>query len=272
MKVVYLLVALLALMGCLFIIYFALQLLLKNRKSSVVRSIIEKRVDEKTCENCNLTKEEMIEKIENGEIKAGKFECIRKYELEEISKSLNEDIKNDGKEVAYVFCRGGSRVKFEYHYEGVQGCQYLNKLYSGDKTCRYACLGCMDCAKVCPTGAIFKNEYGTAEIDRSLCIGCGKCTKECPDKLIKMIPLNQKIVTACKYCLTSTHDPYINEYCAVGCSKCGECTKVCKSGALKFDDKGQLIFVNSKCTKCYECVKVCPSQTIVAIIDAIDKI
>ena len=272
MKVVQLMVVLLALMACLFLVYFLVQYLLKNKKSSVVRSIVEKRCGEEELKKKNKTKEEVIECIETGKINAGQFDGIKKSELEEISKSLNQKIKKNGKEVAFVCCRGGSRVVNRFQYQGVSGCQYVNKLYSGDKSCKYACLGCMDCAKVCPTGAIFKNEFGVAEIDRNLCIGCGKCVKECPDKLIKMIPLEQKIVTACKYCMTDQKDEYVNNYCAVGCSKCGRCVEACKYGALKFDENGQLIYINSKCTKCYECAKVCPSQTIVAIIDAIDKI
>ena len=272
MKVVQLMIVLLALMGGLFIIYFALQLLLHKKKSSVVRSILEKRCDDKACTACKMNKEEVIEAVENGEMSASKIDSIKKSELEEISKSLNEEIKKDGKNVAFVFCRGGLRASNKFNYQGVQGCSYVNKLYSGDKSCKFACLGCMDCAKVCPTGAIFKNEFGVAEVERTACIGCGRCVKECPDKLIKMVPIDQKIVMACKYCLTEHKDSYVNDYCAVGCSKCGKCVEVCKYGALRFDDKGNLIFVNSKCTRCYDCVRACPSKTIMAIIDAIDKI
>lgn len=270
MKVVQLMVVLIALMILLFAIYFLIQLLLGEKKSSVVRSIVEKRFKESVEEN--IDKEEIIEAIESGEVKASKYEQIKSSELDEISKSLNEELRKDGKEVAFVFCKGGSRVASRFSYQGVQGCKYVNKLYSGNKVCSYACLGCMDCAKVCPTKAIFKNEYGVAEIDRSLCIGCGLCVKECPNKLIKMIPLEQKIVPACKYCLTDKKDKDINNFCVAGCSKCKKCVKACKYGALKFNEKGELIFINAKCTKCYKCLKVCPSGTITPIIDAIDKI
>lgn len=272
MNVVRLMIVLLAMMGVMFIVYLALQLLLNKKKSSVVRAIIEKRCNEKNCENYKMTREELIEAVEEGELSASRIDEIKQSELDEINQSIGSGTVKDGKEVAFIYCRGGSRVANKFNYQGVEGCKYLNKLYSGDKSCKYACLGCMDCAKVCPTNAIFKNEYGVAEINRTLCNGCGKCVKECPDKLIKMIPLDQKIVTACKYCLTEQYDPYINNHCAVGCSKCGKCVEACKYGALKFDDKGQLLFINAKCTKCYECTRVCPSDTIVAIIDAIDKI
>ncbi len=270
MKVVQLMVVLIALMIVLFLAYFLIQLLLEKRKSSVVRSIVNKRLNGKT-EDKSRT-EEIIDAIEKGETKASKYEEITKPELEEITKSLNEETQNDGREVAFVFCKGGTRVASRFSYQGVQGCKYVNKLYSGNKVCSYACLGCMDCAKICPTKAIFKNEYGVAEIDRSLCIGCGLCAKECPNKLIKMIPLDQKIVTACKYCLTDKKDKDINNFCTVGCSKCRKCVKVCKPGALSFNEKGELIFNNAKCTRCYKCLKECPSRTIIPIIDAVDKI
>ena len=270
MKVIQLMIVLIVLMIVLFAIYFLIQLLLDEKKSSVVRSIVENRFKDKP--EGEVDKEEIISKIENGDVKASKYDEIKKSEIEEISKSLHEEIRKDGEEVAFIFCRGGSRVLSRFNYQGVQGCKYMNKLYSGNKICSFACLGCMDCAKVCPTKAIFKNEFGIAEVDRSLCTGCGLCAKECPNKLIKMIPLEQKMVTACKYCLTDQRDKDINNFCAVGCSKCKRCVKICKTGALSLNDKGEIVFNNAKCTRCYKCVRICPSGTISPIIDAVDKI
>lgn len=270
MKVIQLMIVLIALMIVLFAVYLAIQLWLGEKKSSVVRSIVESKFKDKPEEKVD--KEEIISAIESGEVKASKYDEIKKSEVEEISKSLNEELRKDGEEVAFIFCKGGSRSSSRFSYQGVQGCKYMNKLYSGNKVCPYACLGCMDCAKVCPTKAIFKNEFGIAEVDRSLCIGCGLCAKECPNKLIKMIPLEQKMVTACKYCLTDQRDREINSFCAVGCSKCKRCVKICPTGALTMNDKGEIVFNNAKCTKCYKCVKICPSKTILPIIDAVDKI
>jgi pyruvate formate lyase activating enzyme len=47
------------------------------------------------------------------------------------------------------------------------------------------CIGCFDCAEVCPEGAILKGE--DERIDRSRCTRCGKCADVCPGKAIRRI-------------------------------------------------------------------------------------
>lgn len=46
-----------------------------------------------------------------------------------------------------------------------------------------ACLGCGECAAVCPAGAA-SLAGGKAVIDRGLCIGCGECYIHCPEKAV----------------------------------------------------------------------------------------
>jgi formate dehydrogenase iron-sulfur subunit len=36
------------------------------------------------------------------------------------------------------------------------------------------------CLEVCPTGAIFRSEYGTVVVQDDICIGCGYCVSACP--------------------------------------------------------------------------------------------
>jgi ferredoxin len=43
---------------------------------------------------------------------------------------------------------------------------------------RYFCVGCGDCVKHCPTGAI-SLVGGKALIDQAICIDCGLCIKTC---------------------------------------------------------------------------------------------
>ena len=47
------------------------------------------------------------------------------------------------------------------------------------------CIGCFDCAEVCPEAAILKRE--DQRIDRSRCTRCGKCADVCPGKAIRRI-------------------------------------------------------------------------------------
>ncbi len=43
---------------------------------------------------------------------------------------------------------------------------------------RYFCVGCGDCVKICPTGAISLSG-SRAVIDAQNCINCGQCVKTC---------------------------------------------------------------------------------------------
>jgi len=46
------------------------------------------------------------------------------------------------------------------------------------------CTGCGTCVKLCPYGAIAKNELGVAEVTAVLCKGCGLCAASCPERAI----------------------------------------------------------------------------------------
>ena len=77
------------------------------------------------------------------------------------------------------------------------------------------CVGCMMCAEVCPTGAMwgdFDNRH-IALIDRDLCIGCGICKKTCQ---FEAISGERK----------SVHE--INE----ACTGCGQCVLKCPKKAI----------------------------------------
>src|SRR3712207_4309056 len=58
----------------------------------------------------------------------------------------------------------------------------LRWLMSSDvcKHCTHA--GCLD---VCPTGALFRSEYGTVVVQDDVCNGCGYCVPACPYGVIE---------------------------------------------------------------------------------------
>jgi heterodisulfide reductase subunit A len=48
------------------------------------------------------------------------------------------------------------------------------------------CSGCGTCVKICPYGAIVKDERGVARVTEVVCKGCGICGASCPEKAISM--------------------------------------------------------------------------------------
>ncbi len=47
------------------------------------------------------------------------------------------------------------------------------------------CIGCGDCRKVCPEGAI--DLESPSRVDRKRCNGCGLCARECPTTALRMV-------------------------------------------------------------------------------------
>ena len=65
-------------------------------------------------------------------------------------------------------------------------------------------VGCQHCAnpecvKVCPTGASYKKEDGTVQIDKSKCIGCRFCAMACPYG-VRSYNADEKVVEKCTLC------------------------------------------------------------------------
>jgi len=65
---------------------------------------------------------------------------------------------------------------------GVEGREQFRWLMSSDvcKHCTHA--GCLD---VCPTGALFRTEFGTVVVQPDICNGCGYCVSGCPYGVIE---------------------------------------------------------------------------------------
>jgi heterodisulfide reductase subunit A len=58
------------------------------------------------------------------------------------------------------------------------------------------CSGCATCVKLCPYGAIEKDEKGVARVAEILCKGCGACVSSCPERAITLRHFTDEQITA----------------------------------------------------------------------------
>ncbi len=96
---------------------------------------------------------------------------------------------------------------------------------------KHQCMHCTKapCVELCPSDAIYKNEFGFTEINPEKCIGCGVCEKFCPFNVPRLDYETHK-ARKCSFCL----DRVANKLEPA-------CVKTCPTGALKFGDRQQLL-------------------------------
>jgi len=104
---------------------------------------------------------------------------------------------------------------------------------------RRSCMHCTDavCVEVCPSGALFHNEYGFVSYDRDKCIGCGYCSQHCPFDVPR---LDTNVITGvgkmakCSLCTTPGLDRISEGWEPA-------CVKTCPTDALIFGDRDDLL-------------------------------
>lgn len=162
------------------------------------------------------------------------------------------------RKVAKVICKGScTSSKDKYKYEGIQDCKSANALNSGQKSCKYGCLGLGTCKNYCKFDAINIVD-GLAIIDEKKCVMCGKCIDACPKGIIVKKSENQEIIVECN---SKDFGKIVKEKCSVGCIGCGLCFKACKFDAIEFENKIAKINYD-KCVKCMVCIEKCPTKVI----------
>ena len=84
------------------------------------------------------------------------------------------------------------------------------------------------CLEACPTGAIYKTEYGTVNINQEICNGCRYCIPACP---FGVVSFNEDTGTAtkCTFCNDRLHN-------GLGPA----CAKACPTESIKFGYRDEL--------------------------------
>jgi formate dehydrogenase iron-sulfur subunit len=84
------------------------------------------------------------------------------------------------------------------------------------------------CLEACPTGAIYRTEYGTVNINQDICNGCRYCVSACP---FGVVAYNHETGTAtkCTFCNDRLHN-------GLGPA----CAKACPTESIKFGFRDEL--------------------------------
>lgn len=92
----------------------------------------------------------------------------------------------------------------------------------------HRCYHCADaaCVKVCPTGALYK-EDGMTRLNREVCIGCAYCTDACPFEVPQIVDGRSSKCDACASVTRAGGEPW--------------CVRTCPSDALRYGDRQEIL-------------------------------
>lgn len=178
-----------------------------------------------------------------------------------IAEILGVSAEDVVEQVAVVHCNGTcDATDRKTDYDGINSCRAASMLYGGPNACCYSCLGCGDCAEVCPVGAICLKD-GIARVDRRICIGCGLCVKECPKGIISLIPDVKNTVVLCS---SKDKGAAARKVCSNACIGCKKCELNCPEKAIAVVDNLAVIDYD-KCNGCGICIKGCPTHCLKSV-------
>ena len=177
---------------------------------------------------------------------------------EDISKIMGVEFEDVVEMAAFVRCNGNVNDSVQTNiYEGIPTCKAASMLYGGPNACKYSCLGCGDCAALCPVNAICVDD-GVARVNRKICIGCGLCVNTCPKGIIELSPQIAKVAVMCS---SRDKGAVARKNCKNACIGCKKCELNCPDNAIKVVDNLASIDYN-KCSGCGKCAEVCPTKCI----------
>ncbi|MEP9380734.1 4Fe-4S dicluster domain-containing protein [Nocardioides sp. KR10-350] len=113
------------------------------------------------------------------------------------------------------------------------------------KHCTHA--GCLD---VCPTGALFRTEYGTVVVQADVCNGCGTCVAGCPFGVVERRD-DGTAAPNTKRGVQRAADPEVtNVGVAQKCTLCYDrmvegqtpaCAQTCPTTSIKYGDRDEMV-------------------------------
>ena len=96
---------------------------------------------------------------------------------------------------------------------------------------KHQCIHCSDppCVGVCPTGALYRTEYGNVHLERQKCIGCKYCIYHCPWQVPQYNAELNKVskCTLCTERIANRQEP--------------ACVKTCVSKTLTFGTRDEML-------------------------------
>ncbi|MDX3187199.1 4Fe-4S dicluster domain-containing protein [Streptomyces sp. MN03-5084-2B] len=118
---------------------------------------------------------------------------------------------------------------------GTEGRTDFRWLMASDvcKHCTHA--GCLD---VCPTGALFRTEFGSVVVQQDICNGCGYCVSGCPYGVIDRRPDDGR-AQKCTLCYDRLHDglePACAKACPTDSIQFGELDELRERAARRVED------------------------------------
>ena len=183
--------------------------------------------------------------------------------LRQVAKIVGLDASSIEKKVAIVKCGADcEKRKQDNIYDGVTSCRIMSLAYQGESNCCYGCLGCGDCVKACPFGAMtISPEEKLAVVNEEKCTGCGKCIEACPRNICELVPRKEIYSLIWVACSNKDKGPLAMKECELSCIGCGKCRKVCPTVAPLIESFLATID-QAKCISCGRCVEACPRKCI----------
>jgi formate dehydrogenase iron-sulfur subunit len=128
----------------------------------------------------------------------------------------------EGEDLVAVAARNGAMEAGLQTYQEGDGVRFL----MASDVCKH----CTDaaCLEVCPTGALFRTEFGTVVVQEDVCNGCGYCVPACPFGVLEKREEDGRVwkCTLCYDRLKDDKEPACAQACPTNSIQFGELTEL----------------------------------------------